>query len=243
MVCQPQPPGLRRGELGCGRLPRATKPQVSWYVSANPSGVTTLRNHKDLRRRSMNSAFLASALSPDAGVDGDGSLPEPTPPRRPRRRVTWIIEAIGSDPCAGAGITPSRPRAGGGGQGHASAGPPPGNKLAAVRAAAEPSKIALASLRTGAFEPDGLGPAGFGDRNFVTATHVGGFDFIPPQPDRSVDAEVGLASDRTGGPHAGRVYAVYTREQLNESDDTDVETCYSDDGGATWSSALRVNDD
>ena len=42
-------------------------------------------------------------------------------------------------------------------------------------------------------DPDGLGPAGFGDRVFVTATHVGGFDFIPPQPDRSVDAEPGLA--------------------------------------------------
>ena len=38
-------------------------------------------------------------------------------------------------------------------------------------------------------DPDGLGPAGFGDRVFVAATHVGGFDFIPPQPDRSVDAE------------------------------------------------------
>ncbi len=48
-------------------------------------------------------------------------------------------------------------------------------------------------------DPDGLGPAGFGDRIFVAATHVGGFDFIAPQPDRSVDAEAGLAWDRTGG--------------------------------------------
>ena len=71
-------------------------------------------------------------------------------------------------------------------------------------------------------DPDGLGPAGFGDRIFVTQTHVGGFDFIPPQPDRSVDAEAGLAWDRTGGPHDGRVYLVYTREQQNESDDTDI---------------------
>jgi len=92
-------------------------------------------------------------------------------------------------------------------------------------------------------DPDGLGPAGFGDRVFVTATHVGGFDFIPPQPDRSVDAEVGLAWDRTGGPHAGRVSLIYTREQPNESDDTDVYVRYSDDGGATWSAGVRVNDD
>src|SRR5437899_8850116 len=37
-------------------------------------------------------------------------------------------------------------------------------------------------------DPDALGPAGFGDRVFVTDTHVGGFDFIPPQPHRAVAA-------------------------------------------------------
>src|SRR5439155_8472542 len=92
-------------------------------------------------------------------------------------------------------------------------------------------------------DPDGLGPAGFGNRVFVTETHVGGFDFIPAQPDRSVDAEPGLAWDRTGGAHNGRVYLVYTKEQKNESDDTDVYVRYSDDGGATWSGGVRVNDD
>ena len=92
-------------------------------------------------------------------------------------------------------------------------------------------------------DPDGLGPAGFGDRIFVTATHVGGFDFIPPQPDRSIDAETGLAWDLTGGPHAGRVYLVYTAENKNESDNTDIFVCYSDDNGLTWSSGVQVNDD
>jgi hypothetical protein len=92
-------------------------------------------------------------------------------------------------------------------------------------------------------DPDGLGPAGFGDRIFVTETHVGGFDFIPAQPDRSVDAEVGLAWDRTGGRHAGRVYMVYTREQPNESNNTDIYVRHSDDNGSTWSGAVRVNDD
>ncbi len=92
-------------------------------------------------------------------------------------------------------------------------------------------------------DPDGLGPAGFGDRVFVTQTHVGGFDFIAPQPDRSVDAEAGLAWDRTGGPHNGRVYLVYTKEQQNESDNTDIYVRYSDNNGATWSSGVRVNDD
>ena len=92
-------------------------------------------------------------------------------------------------------------------------------------------------------DPDGLGPAGFGDRVFVAETHVGGFDFIAPQPDRSVDAEVGLAWDRTGGIHNGRVYVVYTKEQKNESDNTDIYVRYSDDNGATWSAGVRVNDD
>jgi hypothetical protein len=93
-------------------------------------------------------------------------------------------------------------------------------------------------------DPDGLGPAPFGDHStFVVDTHVGGFDFIPPQPDRSIDAEPGLAWDRTGGPHDGRVYLVYTLEQKNESDNTDVYVRYSDDDGATWSAGVRVNDD
>lgn len=92
-------------------------------------------------------------------------------------------------------------------------------------------------------DPDGLGPANFGDRVLVSQTHVGGFDFIPPQPDRSVDAEVGLAWDRSGGAHNGRVYAIYARELKNESNDTDIYVRYSDDNGATWSEGVRVNDD
>ena len=92
-------------------------------------------------------------------------------------------------------------------------------------------------------DPDGLGPAGFGATVTVADTHVGGFDFIPPQPDRSVDAEPGLAWDRTTGSHRGRVYLVYTLEVKNESDNTDIEVSYSDDQGVSWSAPVRVNDD
>ncbi|MEP6895414.1 MAG: sialidase family protein [Chloroflexota bacterium] len=92
-------------------------------------------------------------------------------------------------------------------------------------------------------DPDGLGPAGFGKRVSVVDTHIGGFDFIPAQPDRSVDAEPGLAWDRSGGPHNGRAYLVYSIERPNESDDTDVYVRYSDNNGATWSNGVRVNDD
>ncbi len=92
-------------------------------------------------------------------------------------------------------------------------------------------------------DPDGLGPAPFGDRVELADTHVGGFDFIPAQPDRSIDAEVGLAWDRSNGPHRGRLYAIYTFEQQNESNNTDIYLRYSDDNGTTWSTPARVNDD
>jgi hypothetical protein len=92
-------------------------------------------------------------------------------------------------------------------------------------------------------DPDGFGPAGFGGARAATPTNVGGFDYIPPQSKRSVDAEAGLAYDRTGGAHRGRVYLLYTDEQPDESNNTDIWVRRSDDDGATWSAPLRVNDD
>jgi len=94
-----------------------------------------------------------------------------------------------------------------------------------------------------AVDPDGLGPAGFGDPQVLAHTHVGGFDYIPAQPDRSVDAEANLAWDRSGGPHNGRVYVIWTQETQNENNDTDIMFQYSDDDGATWTPAVRLNDD
>src|SRR5262249_16471125 len=92
-------------------------------------------------------------------------------------------------------------------------------------------------------DPDGLGPAGFGPAVIATTTNVGLFDFIPPQPDRSVDAEAGLAWDRSGGPFNGRVYLVYTDEIPNESNNTDIFVRFSDNNGASWSAPVRANDD
>ena len=90
--------------------------------------------------------------------------------------------------------------------------------------------------------PTGVGGT-FGKSTVVTDSHVGGFDFIPAQPDRSVDAEPGLAWDRTGGPHNGRVYLVYTFRFTNQDNNMDIFSRYSDDQGATWSAPVRVNDD
>jgi hypothetical protein len=77
----------------------------------------------------------------------------------------------------------------------------------------------------------------------ATHSHVGGFDFIAAQPDRSVDVEANLAWDRSGGAHNGRVYLIWTQEPKNESDNTDVMLQHSDNAGATWSTAVRLNDD
>jgi hypothetical protein len=92
-------------------------------------------------------------------------------------------------------------------------------------------------------DPDGIGPAGFGPPVVVATDGAGGFDYIPAQSGRSVDAEAGMAYDRTDGGHRGRLHLLYTRETPDESNDTDVMTRYSDDGGHTWGPALRVNDD
>jgi hypothetical protein len=94
-----------------------------------------------------------------------------------------------------------------------------------------------------ALDPDGLGPAGFNDPVFLAHSFVGGFDYLPVQPSRSVDAEANLGWDRSGGLHDGRVYAIWTQEVKNESDDMDIMLQYSDDDGATWTPAVRLNDD
>ena len=94
-----------------------------------------------------------------------------------------------------------------------------------------------------ALDPDGLGPRGFDNPQLLAKTNVGGFDYIPAQQHRSVDAEANLAWDRSGGPHTGRVYAIWTQESSNESDNTDIMFQYSDDNGTTWTPAVKLNDD
>jgi hypothetical protein len=44
-------------------------------------------------------------------------------------------------------------------------------------------------------------------------------------------------------PQDGRVYAVWTQEVKNESDDMDIMFQFSDDDGATWTAPVRLNDD
>lgn len=92
-------------------------------------------------------------------------------------------------------------------------------------------------------DADNLGAGGFGAAVSATTTNVGGFDFIPAQPDRSVPAGAFLSYDQTGGVHDGRVYLVYSDETPDESDDLDTLVRFSDDNGANWSGPVQANDD
>jgi hypothetical protein len=93
-------------------------------------------------------------------------------------------------------------------------------------------------------DADGLGPGGFGAAVAVTTTNVAGFDAsVPAESARSIDAKATPAWDRSGGAHNGRVYLVYTDAPSAASANTDIFLRFSDDGGATWSARVRVNDD
>ena len=92
-------------------------------------------------------------------------------------------------------------------------------------------------------DSDGLGPLPFAAQRIALTTNVGDFDYIPAQAHRSIDAEAGLAWDRSGGAHHGRVYLVYTDAVSVGSADTNIFVRYSDNSGSTWSAPLRVNDD
>jgi hypothetical protein len=94
-----------------------------------------------------------------------------------------------------------------------------------------------------ALDPDGLGTSGFARPRLLARSRVGGFDYIAAQSHRSVDAESSLAWDRSGGQHNGRVYAIWTQETPNESDNMDIMFQSSDDNGTTWSAAVKLNDD
>ncbi|HEY3413253.1 MAG TPA: sialidase family protein [Armatimonadota bacterium] len=67
---------------------------------------------------------------------------------------------------------------------------------------------------------------------------------IPAQPTRGIAACPSIGVDTTRGPRRGWVYVCYGDRGLNRpSDDVDVFVRHSVDGGATWSDAVRVNDD
>lgn len=76
----------------------------------------------------------------------------------------------------------------------------------------------------------------------VVTTPMSGFYSIPAQNTRTIDPEVGLAWDRSGGAHNGRIYFVYTDVAKAADVDTSIYVRFSDNNGTNWSSAVKVND-
>jgi hypothetical protein len=92
--------------------------------------------------------------------------------------------------------------------------------------------------------PNGVGGT-FQPAAAAISVNVGGHRAIPAQPVRTIDAEVGLAYDRSNGPHRGRLYMVYTDAVDTTTDDTNIFLIHSDQDGApgSWSAPLKINDD
>ncbi len=213
---------------------------------------------------SFNSTFskILVRASSDAGktfgtslLSISGSLDQPTIKAGPGilagKQAVWItylsgssllargapVNGFGSFGTFGAELT--IPGSSSGNFGDAAIGP--GGKVAIAYQtpadAAGPSTIQLAVNGSGSISGT------FSLAAATVSTTVGGFRFIPAQPNRSVDAELGLAYDNSTGPHRGRLYLVYTDAPSITSDDLNIFTRFSDNDGGTWSSPLRVNTD
>jgi hypothetical protein len=89
---------------------------------------------------------------------------------------------------------------------------------------------------------DGLRKAkGFSSGYAFATTNVSLFDPIRPQRSRTVDAEVGIAWDTTGGPHHGRVYLIFSDERPDGTGDLDTFLMRSDDRGAHWTRPFAID--
>ena len=76
----------------------------------------------------------------------------------------------------------------------------------------------------------------------VVTTPMSGFYSIPAQSSRTIDPEAGLAWDRSGGAHNGRIY--FINSDVAKSGDTNTSNYvrFSDDNGTNWSAPVKVND-
>lgn len=79
------------------------------------------------------------------------------------------------------------------------------------------------------------------DNDIFVTTQPGGWTFSIPGMMRCNGFPV-TTCDISGGPNNGTIYINWS-DQRNGSDDTDIWFIKSTDGGNTWSSVKRVNDD
>jgi len=79
------------------------------------------------------------------------------------------------------------------------------------------------------------------NNDIFVADQPGGWDYSIPGIYRANGLPV-TTCDLSGGPNHGTIYVNWS-DQRNGEDDTDIWLAKSTDGGNTWSSPVRVNDD
>jgi PEP-CTERM motif len=92
------------------------------------------------------------------------------------------------------------------------------------------------------YDADGTGPGGYVNQSAIT-TNVGGFRPITPQPNRTIDAQVDLKYDASGGANNGNLYMLYTQAANTSTNDTNIVLRKSKDNGATFTSEIKLNND
>jgi PEP-CTERM motif len=92
------------------------------------------------------------------------------------------------------------------------------------------------------YDADGTGAGGYVTQSSIT-TNVGGFRPIPAQPSRTIDAQVDLEYDSSGGVNNGSLYMLYTQAATTTTADTNIVFRKSNDNGATFSSEVKLNND
>jgi PEP-CTERM motif len=95
------------------------------------------------------------------------------------------------------------------------------------------------------YDATGTNPGGYVTQSTIV-TNVGGFQPITPQPNRTVDAQVDLEYDSSGGVNNGNLYMLYTQSPASTgptSNNTDIVFRKSTDNGATFTSEVKLNND
>ena len=92
-------------------------------------------------------------------------------------------------------------------------------------------------------DPDGMGPAPWSSRRFVTSTNIGFARIIPGTSNNlGIGPEPSVAFDRSKGRFRGRLYLAYTDAANTTTNDTNVVVRYSTNLGLTWSGPVQVHD-
>jgi PEP-CTERM motif len=92
------------------------------------------------------------------------------------------------------------------------------------------------------YDADGTGPGGYATQSTIT-TNVGGFRPITAQPSRTIDAQVDLEYDSSGGAFNSNLYMLYTQAANTTTNDTNIVFRRSTDNGLTFTNELKINDD